>query len=54
MIIRYHNIEDDKAITTMDNLFNVEMKMEYLHDDGFKLLTMSLLYDIDRMIYNHN
>jgi len=43
MIIRYNNIEDDKAITSMDNLFNVEMKMEYLHDDRFKLLTM---YDI--------
>ncbi len=39
-IIGYHNIEDDKAITSTDvNLFDAEMK--YLHDNGFKVLTMS-------------
>jgi peptidoglycan/xylan/chitin deacetylase (PgdA/CDA1 family) len=44
-IIGYHNIEDDKAITSTDvNLFYKEMK--YLHDNGFKVLTMSeLRYD---------
>jgi peptidoglycan/xylan/chitin deacetylase (PgdA/CDA1 family) len=44
-IIGYHNIEDDKAITSTDvNLFDAEMK--YLHDNGFKVLTMSDLgYD---------
>jgi peptidoglycan/xylan/chitin deacetylase (PgdA/CDA1 family) len=47
-IIGYHNIEDDKAITSTDvNLFNAEMK--YLHDNGFKVLTMADLgYDEDR------
>jgi hypothetical protein len=39
-IIGYHNIEDDKAITSTDvSLFDAEMK--YLHDNGFKILTMS-------------
>jgi hypothetical protein len=44
-IIGYHNIEDDNAITsTHVSLFNAEMK--YLHDNGFKVLTMSDLgYD---------
>jgi peptidoglycan/xylan/chitin deacetylase (PgdA/CDA1 family) len=44
-IIGYHNIEDDKAITSTDvNLFYNEMK--YLHDNGIKVLTMSDLgYD---------
>ena len=44
-IIGYHNIEDDKAITsTHVSLFNAEMK--YLHDNGFKVHTMSDLgYD---------
>jgi peptidoglycan/xylan/chitin deacetylase (PgdA/CDA1 family) len=46
-IIGYHNIEDDKAITSTDaNLFYKEMK--YLHDNGFKVLTMADLgYDED-------
>jgi peptidoglycan/xylan/chitin deacetylase (PgdA/CDA1 family) len=39
-IIGYHNIEDDKAITSTDiSLFYKEMK--YLYDNGFKVLTMS-------------
>ena len=39
-VIGYHNIEDDKAITSTDvSLFYKEMK--YLHDNGFKVLTMS-------------
>jgi peptidoglycan/xylan/chitin deacetylase (PgdA/CDA1 family) len=44
-IIGYHNIEDDKAITSTGvSLFDAEMK--YLHDNGFKILTMSDLgYD---------
>jgi peptidoglycan/xylan/chitin deacetylase (PgdA/CDA1 family) len=44
-IIGYHNIEDDKAITSTDvNLFDAEMK--YLYDNGFRVLTMSDLgYD---------
>ncbi|HYY50796.1 MAG TPA: polysaccharide deacetylase family protein [Nitrososphaeraceae archaeon] len=44
-IIGYHNIEDDKAITSTDvNLFYKEMK--YLHDNGIKVLTMANLgYD---------
>ena len=44
-IIGYHNIEDDNAITsTHVSLFAAEMK--YLHDNGFKVLTMSDLgYD---------
>ena len=44
-IIGYHNIEDDKAITSTDvSLFDAETK--YLHDNGFKILTMSDLgYD---------
>ena len=47
-IIGYHNIEDDKAITSTDvNLFNAEMK--YLHDNGFRVLTMADLgYDENR------
>ena len=44
-IIGYHNIEDDKAITSTDvNLFYKEMK--YLHDNGIKVFTMADLgYD---------
>jgi peptidoglycan/xylan/chitin deacetylase (PgdA/CDA1 family) len=44
-IIGYHNIEDDNAITsTHVSLFNAEMK--YLHNNGFKVLTMADLgYD---------
>jgi peptidoglycan/xylan/chitin deacetylase (PgdA/CDA1 family) len=44
-IIGYHNIEDDKAVTSTDiSLFYKEMK--YLYDNGFKVLTMSDLgYD---------
>ena len=44
-IIGYYNIEDDKAITSTDvGLFDSEMK--YLHNNGFKVLTMSDLgYD---------
>jgi peptidoglycan/xylan/chitin deacetylase (PgdA/CDA1 family) len=44
-IIGYHDIEDDNAITsTHVSLFAAEMK--YLHDNGFKVLTMSDLgYD---------
>jgi peptidoglycan/xylan/chitin deacetylase (PgdA/CDA1 family) len=44
-IIGYHNIEDDKAVTSTNiDLFDAEMK--YLHDNGFKVLTMSDLgYD---------
>jgi Polysaccharide deacetylase len=44
-IIGYHNIEDDDAITsTHVSLFDAEMK--YLHDNGYKVLTMSDLgYD---------
>ena len=39
-IIGYHNIEDDSAITSTGvSLFNAEMK--YLHDNGFKVLTMA-------------
>ena len=39
-IIGYHNIEDDKAITSTGvSLFDTEMK--YLHDNGFKVLTMA-------------
>jgi peptidoglycan/xylan/chitin deacetylase (PgdA/CDA1 family) len=39
-IIGYHDIDNNKTITSTDvNLFNAEMK--YLHDDGFKVLTMS-------------
>jgi peptidoglycan/xylan/chitin deacetylase (PgdA/CDA1 family) len=46
-IIGYHDIEDDKAITSTDvGLFDSEMK--YLHDNGFKVLTMADLgYDED-------
>jgi peptidoglycan/xylan/chitin deacetylase (PgdA/CDA1 family) len=44
-IIGYHNIDNNKTITVTDvNLFDAEMK--YLHDNGFKVLTMSDLgYD---------
>jgi peptidoglycan/xylan/chitin deacetylase (PgdA/CDA1 family) len=39
-IIGYHDIDNNKTITSTDvNLFNAEMK--YLHDNGFKVLTMS-------------
>jgi peptidoglycan/xylan/chitin deacetylase (PgdA/CDA1 family) len=46
-IIGYHNIEDDRDITSTGvSLFNAEMK--YLHDNGFKILTMADLgYDED-------
>ena len=44
-IIGYHDIDNNKAITSTDvNLFDAEMK--YLHDNGFKVLTMADLgYD---------
>jgi peptidoglycan/xylan/chitin deacetylase (PgdA/CDA1 family) len=44
-IIGYHDINNDKKITSTDiNLFDTEMK--YLHDNGFKVLTMADLgYD---------
>jgi peptidoglycan/xylan/chitin deacetylase (PgdA/CDA1 family) len=44
-IIGYHDIDDNKTITSTDvNLFDAEMK--YLHDNGFKVLAMSDLgYD---------
>lgn len=44
-IIAYHDIDEEKAIDSTDtNLFNQEMK--YLHDNGFKVITMSdLRYD---------
>jgi lipopolysaccharide biosynthesis protein len=39
-IIAYHDIDNRKADTSTDiNLFVEEMK--YLHDNGFKVLTMS-------------
>jgi hypothetical protein len=39
-IIGYHDIDNNKTISSTDvNLFNAEMK--YLHDNGFKVLTMS-------------
>jgi peptidoglycan/xylan/chitin deacetylase (PgdA/CDA1 family) len=46
-VIGYHNIEDDMAITSTDiSLFYNEMK--YLHDNGFRVLTISDLgYDED-------
>jgi hypothetical protein len=44
-IIGYHDIDNKKTITSTDiNLFDAEMK--YLHDNGFKVLTMAdLKYD---------
>jgi hypothetical protein len=44
-IIGYHDIDNNRTITSTGvNLFDAEMK--YLHDNGFKLLTMSGLgYD---------
>jgi peptidoglycan/xylan/chitin deacetylase (PgdA/CDA1 family) len=46
-IIGYHDIDNNKTITSTDvNLFDAEMK--YLHDNGFKVLTMSDL------AYNEN
>ena len=44
-IIGYHDIDNNKTITSTDvNLFDTEMK--YLHDNGFKVITMSDLgYD---------
>jgi hypothetical protein len=46
-IIGYHDIDNNKTITSTDiNLFDAEMK--YLHDNGFKVITMS---DIE---YNEN
>jgi hypothetical protein len=41
----YHDIDNNKTITSTDvNLFDTEMK--YLHDNGFKVLTMSdIAYD---------
>ncbi len=39
-IIGYHDIDNNKTITSTDvNLFDAEMK--YLHDNGFKVLTMA-------------
>jgi polysaccharide deacetylase len=39
-IIGYHDIDNNKTITSTDiNLFDAEMK--YLHDNGFKVITMS-------------
>ena len=39
-IIAYHDIDEDKATDSTDsNLFDQEMK--YLHDNGFKVLTMT-------------
>ena len=39
-IIGYHDIDNKKTITSTDvNLFDAEMR--YLHDNGFKVLTMS-------------
>jgi peptidoglycan/xylan/chitin deacetylase (PgdA/CDA1 family) len=41
-IIGYHDIDNNKTITSTDvNLFDQEMK--YLHDNGFKVLTMANL-----------
>jgi hypothetical protein len=47
-IIGYHDIDNNKTITGTDvNLFDAEMK--YLHDNGFRVLTMSDLgYDETR------
>jgi peptidoglycan/xylan/chitin deacetylase (PgdA/CDA1 family) len=44
-IIGYHDIDNNKTITSTDvNLFDAEMK--YLHDNGFRVLTMADLgYD---------
>ena len=44
-IIGYHDIDNNRTITSTDvNLFDAEMK--YLHDNGFKVFTMSDLgYD---------
>jgi peptidoglycan/xylan/chitin deacetylase (PgdA/CDA1 family) len=44
-IIGYHDIDNNKTITSTDvNLFDAEMK--YLHDNGFKVITMADLgYD---------
>jgi hypothetical protein len=39
-VIAYHSIDNDKAKDSTDiNLFDAEMK--YLHDNGFKVITMS-------------
>ena len=39
-IIGYHDIDNNKTITSTDvNLFDQEMK--YLHDNGFKVMTMA-------------
>ena len=41
-IIAYHDIDNDKATDSTDiALFDQEMK--YLHDNGFKVITMSHL-----------
>jgi hypothetical protein len=51
-IIGYHDIDNNKAITSTDvNLFSTEMK--YLYDNGFNILTMSDLgYDENsRILY---
>jgi hypothetical protein len=44
-IIGYHDIDNNKTITSTDvSLFDTEMK--YLHDNGFKVITMADLgYD---------
>ena len=39
-VIGYHDIDNNKTITSTNvSLFDAEMK--YLHDNGFKVLTMS-------------
>jgi hypothetical protein len=45
-LITYHNINEDENISTSEELFAKEMK--YLHDNGFRVLTVS---DLD---YNEN
>ena len=49
-IIGYHDIDNNKTITSTDvNLFDAEMR--YLHDNGFKVLTISDLGYDDRSRY---
>jgi hypothetical protein len=49
-IIGYRDIDNNKTITNTDvNLFNAEMK--HLHDNGFKVLTMSDLGHDDNSNY---
>ncbi len=44
-LVNYHDLSDsNRPIDTTLNLFDVEMR--YLHDNGFKVLTMAdLVYD---------